>query len=356
MATLNPGSTSETRQSSRLVVELSATPDQRATCRVETRGTRCRHDGKRWIVEADGVSDASATISIVATTPGSPMQGSVDLVVISIQDGGDSGSQRQEWNVDGVVVEGRSEFEILRVHHTTRGTWELENLMSALSQTPTSASGSNEPSPTRSATADPYTQSALREWGDRVRIDADCVVAVDRSASMGWAFAGGAVDRVLDLVAASVGAALSGDSRIRYCTYGSALDRSDSQVLSLERVPGGIKAPGMYSSTAVPAYAALAKQNASIYVLVTDEAPGEDSHALLAANGGQVFTLVVHGGDPELDSFQADGTHSVGFPPTDGESALAELPEQSAQSIIQFLSLAFERTTREQGVLDAPVE
>lgn len=356
MATLNPGSTSESRRSDRLVVELVVNPGQGAMCRVATRELQFRQAGNRWIVEAAGSNDGEATVSIVATTSGSTMRGSVSLVVLAIPHDGDGGNSRQEWNVDGVVVEGRSTLEILRFRRTSRGTWELENLLSAIAPLPTSTADSGQQSLAMNVAASPLTQAALREWGDRPRIDTDVVVAVDRSASMAWAFSSKAVEKVLDLIAANAEAALSRESRVRYLTYGSALDKSHLQVLTLERVPDGIQGPDMYSSTADPAYTALAKQNAAIYVLVTDEAPGQESHALLTENGCHVFTLVLHGGDSELEPMQLNGTHSVGFPPSDGEPDIAALPEQSAQSVLQFLSNAFEIASEEQGVVDASVE
>lgn len=236
MTNLSPGTVQVAVRTARLIVTLdreSARTAQVSLADADGITVRAGRPGQ-WVVEASG--PGTATLRLVAlgvpgggaVRVGAAMAGPAQLTIRSVPiDGGVAGGL--EWTVTQLRPEGRTVLDVLSLQHDGAHSWTMRSL---LADTPP-------------MDPDPASQAARQYLGDQAAIAVRALVAVDRSASLMWAYQpGGDLQEVLrGLWAALTHAVLTHGAaardEVQWLTYGSGVGTDQ-----LVRAPQSADDPG----------------------------------------------------------------------------------------------------------------
>lgn len=292
MVMLHPGDQADVGQGPRLLVELPASHASSVGVTVDPDGglAVAKHPRGRWIVQ--GTAGSSGRLSVVSAS-GGPM---VDALTVRLSLPG-SGSDAGFWELGDVHVDGRARVDVAAVEVSPGGSWLVRSLV----RPGAVSSRSRQQASTVAPAADPPGRSAGAPSppvvaGDPVTVDV--VVAVDRSASMLWAFEGPGLESVVQGLLTARHRALTPESVMRWFTCGSTSDDSDGprEVDSFDRTAEEIARalrPTLPSSGS-RAGALLPRMGAGqLLVTVTDHWPEAELVAACEARGVRLVTIIL---------------------------------------------------------------
>lgn len=223
MTNLSPGSVQTAVRTARLLVTLDRESARTATLALaDSQGVSLR-PGKPglWVLEAQGAG--SATVRLLASDQGgAAMVGAAELTIRSVPVSAGV-ADGLEWVVTELRPEGRRTLDVLAVSHDTSDNWTMRSLLAS----------------TRPLDPDPASQAARQYLGDQAPITMAAMVAVDRSASMAWAYRhDGELHAVLRGLWAAVTHTLTQEAPITWTSFGSGVGPDGPRI-----VPEGMGAP-----------------------------------------------------------------------------------------------------------------
>ena len=242
MVMLHPGQEAEVGQGPRLLVELPASHAAAVGMAVDAGGglTVAKHPRGRWIVQ--GAPGATGRLAVVSLS-GGPM---ADALTVRLSLPG-SASDAGSWELGDVPVDGRARVDVIAVEVTADGGWQVRSLVrpQVVTNRPrqqpaagglggaglggaglgTAGVGSAGAGGAGVAERPRSSRSAPVVVDEPVTVDV--VVAVDRSASLQWAFEGPALAAVVTGLLTARSRALTPESAVRWFTCGSTSDDSD---------------------------------------------------------------------------------------------------------------------------------
>lgn len=304
MVMVHPGDQANLGDGPRLLVELPASHAATVGVTVDPDGglAVAKHPRGRWIVQ--GTAGSSGRLSVVSAS-GGPM---VDALTVRLSLPG-SASDGGFWELGDVHVDGRARVDVASVEVTPAGSWLVRSLI----RPGAVSSRSRQQASTRASAADPSGSQASAASppvvaGDPVTVDV--VVAVDRSASMQWAFEGPGLESVVQGLLTARHRALTPESVMRWFTCGSTSDDSDGphEVDSFDRTAEEIARalrPTLPSSGS-RAGALLPRMTAGQFLVsVTDHWPEAELAEACEARGVRLAAVIL-GIPPDPTGWPAD--------------------------------------------------
>lgn len=335
MPRLNPDQAATTAPAGRLLLVLTGTAAAVVRPEVEPNASlRLRKVGVgRWAIE--GSSAAPARLRLVSASA-TPMSGELVAKIETVPMAGPGASRTpQTWELASVVVEGRSRVDALSLLPNPDGTWAIKSLLTTRA-------------PAR--TDDALLVHAMHGWADRPRVLGDLLVAIDRSASMAWAYrSDGPLLEVLHGISAAAQTSLSDAAEVRWASYGSGGMSDGLALVTAEAEPSALAAaltPALFSSGGSPPEAFAAAPVGGLVVLVTDRlspellAPAELAPRVLVLWLGAPSdpALVPAEARARLDRLRDVGSSVLALPMTSAAGPatvdwlLAELAERPAET------------------------
>lgn len=244
MASLNPGQVSQSLRAERIRLELKGAGAASTEFFIDGDDA-LRLDSPlagRWVVESTG--EGRAVLGLAARgEPSAQMGGEVVLTLkaVPVNAEGEPLVASSTLEVMGLVVEGRSRVDVVGIARDRDQFWSFTSLLpqqprkghEQAPQPGTLVSGNPVgitalPGPSQPASVDPLRRALQHIWNDLPRVSRDILVAVDRSASMSWAFRpGGPLAEVEAGVNAVAEVCSAPDARWEWASFGSAADQSD---------------------------------------------------------------------------------------------------------------------------------
>ncbi|MDQ1250769.1 MAG: hypothetical protein QG597_5149 [Actinomycetota bacterium] len=356
MPSLNPGKRAKTPPCERLRITLGGADAGSAVVQLQdevglvARAKGGSVAGPDIVVEASGTGEA--TVRLVSARRNAPIGGRVTLRVTStpMHEATQVGSKRS-WDVVGLEPEGRTAMEVLRITKEDSDEWTLESLVEATTGPDTQDGAGLQPSRAPA----PAVSRARIAWGDRERVTRDVVLAVDRSASMAWAYQpGGVLEDLYEGVVAAGASALDPSSTISWYSYGSGAENKSQRVRRAEGVDAeslvtGLR-PDLFSSGARIDLGILEQLNLLDVVAVTD-CLTRTPELIEGHTRGLLSAVIVVGATadedllPDEDRTARAELQGAGIPvlllPADVPSGVHER-EQHVDDVARFLLTQFE--------------
>lgn len=293
MPAIAPGMRSAATKAARVVMTVTESAPS-ATVELVEGPVRLRRDPRgRSVLESSG---AGSTTVALAAAPGSGgrMAGTARIELKTIPVPGE-GTGATVFTVSDVFLEGRSRLEVLRIECEEEHFWAFRNLTSP-------APPARGPAPARAESGGNSLTKELRHlWGDRPPLRRRTLVAVDRSASMTWAFAPeGALHELIGGVSAVGQVALDQTQypvtadAITWVTFGSGASSRDAISAPTANPTVADLRPVLFSSAAAPEVAIEHARRFGFdeVVLVTDR-PEAAGRALAGAERSENPEAVV---------------------------------------------------------------
>ncbi len=265
MVMLRPGEEAVVGAGERLVLQVSRA--HAASVALElSAADRARLDKRHgaWALQVEPGSSASV---VIVSADGAPMSGRL-AVTLSVRGGA---APVDSWELSDIQVTGRVRIDLLDVVRERSGEWRVRSRQFSVIDEPILPGPAEHPGP--GIQGDP--------------LEVHLAVALDRSASMAWAYQGRVLVEVIGAIQSARRLALTPRSRVQWLSYGSRSDATDGpravdgSGMAPDEIVRHLR-PAVHSSGSRLATVTPLLGSASLLLAVTDSWPDEE---ILAAWG-----------------------------------------------------------------------